>query len=244
MSFEDYKKYTQARIGLGHSGPSLPTHAWLDFSYQHAAAVDAIRVPWQIEEQLEEIKNLNLHPVIINSDVRDREDYLLRPDKGRRLHEDSRSLLQSLKISSAETLLIAASNGLSSFAVKNHLAPFLKALIAQLKIPVYGDKVFLLPNGRVGIMDDIGEILEPAVGIMIIGERPGLSSPDSLAVYLTFNPKKGLSDADRNCISNIRIPHGLTYQEAAFKTNYLIHESLRRRLSGVSLKDESHLISE
>ena len=241
MSFDKYKAYTQARIGLGHSGAALPTSAWLDFSYQHAAAVDAIKVPWDLEQKI------GIPTQILNSNVRDREDYLLRPDKGRRLNDSSKQILHSLPKIETESVLIVASNGLSSFAVINHLEPFLTELLADLKkanIPISHDQAFLVPNARVGLIDDIGEILRPTIGVMIIGERPGLSSPDSLAVYLTYKPKKGLSDADRNFIYNIRPLHGLSYSEASFKAIFLIRESIRRKISGVNLKDESHLLLE
>lgn len=241
MNFKKYKEYTQARVGLGNIGSGLPTSAWLEFSYQHAAAVDAIQEPWDFQ-------SLKQFPTqVLNTQIQNREEYLLRPDKGRKLNQESRRALEQLPKNQDLNVLIVASNGLSSFAVTNHLEKYLSGLRKDLEdsqIPISQNKVFLVPNARVVLIDDIGEILRPTIGIMIIGERPGLSSPDSLAVYLTYMPSLGRSDADRNCISNIRTPHGLTYTEARLKTMFLIRESIRRQLSGVQLKEESNLLPE
>ncbi len=240
MIFDKYKQYTQARVGLGNHGPALPTAAWLDFSYQHAAAVDATHEPWNFE-------NLKNFPTqILSTQIQDREEYLLRPDKGRRLSDASRLLLNELPKNEKPSVLIVASNGLSSFAVTHHLENYLSEVLMDLtkeQIPLCAEKVFLVPNARVGLIDDMGEILRPTIGLMIIGERPGLSSADSLAMYLTYRPEHGRSDADRNCISNIRPPFGLSYTEARLKTMFLIRESIRRQLSGVHLKDESNLLT-
>jgi ethanolamine ammonia-lyase small subunit len=239
MTSKKYKAYTQARVGLGTSGAGMPTEEWLKFSYSHAAAVDAVRIPWDVKKAEDSIKSLGVNVQTLSSEVTDREEYLLRPDKGRRLSKDSRS---NLKSTTSESVLIVASNGLSSMAVDYHLTNFLSEIKSRLNnsgIPIAEDKILLVPDARVGIIDDIGEIIQPTLGLIIIGERPGLSSPDSLGLYLTYRPRKGLTDADRNCISNIRPPHGLSYAEAAFKTIFLIQESIRRKLSGVQLKDET-----
>lgn len=218
--FDELRQYTQARVGLGSKGAGLPTKSWLEFSYQHAAAVDSIHVPWRPQGN------------VVYSEVSTRGEYLLRPDKGRRLSAGSKIALKNKQEWMDQQVLIVASNGLSTFAVENHLQPFLVAL--NLQAPV-----LQIENARVGIIDDIGEILRPEVGIILIGERPGLSSADSLAMYLTYRPRLGRTDADRNCVSNIRPPHGLSYSEAAFKTKFLINESLTKKLSGVELKERS-----
>ncbi|HXW60377.1 MAG TPA: ethanolamine ammonia-lyase subunit EutC [Myxococcota bacterium] len=233
MNFDKYRRYTQARIGLGNSGPAIPTKAWLEFSLHHAAAIDAIYYPWDLEQQKKELKHLSCRLCVLNSKIADREQFLLRPDLGRVLHEQSKKELKKLN----NDIIILATNGLSSYAVKNHLAPFLSTLLPLL--PNKDPMIALVPNGRVALIDEIGEIIKPQIGITIIGERPGLSSPDSLAAYLTYEPKNGRVDAERNCISNIRPPYGLSYEEAALKLCYLINESLRRKLSGVTLKDET-----
>lgn len=241
MNFDRYRLYTQARIGLGRAGAALSTKDWLLFSLHHAAAVDAIMIPWDLSQQENELLADGVKAELLSTRVTDRREYLLRPDLGRKLSEESKNKLHTFKQAN-ESILIIASNGLSSLAVKNHLAPFLRSIFAEFKeanLPVYLDTIFLLPNGRVALIDDLGEILKPALGITIIGERPGLSAPDSLAAYLTYRPTLGLSDAERNCISNIRPPHGLSYEEAAFKLTYLVKEALRRKLSGVLLKDDA-----
>ena len=247
MSFDHFRQYTQARIGLGNVGAGLPTKAWLDFSYQHAAAVDAIRAPWDIDQSAQALKAIGLNTQLLQSDVSNREEYLLRTDLGRRLNEASKKSVNHGIKSTGQTLMLIASNGLSSFAVANHLTPFLAVLSAELRasnIALTSNCVFLIPDARVAITDDLGEQLKPELGIILIGERPGLSSPDSLALYLTHTPKQGRSDANRNCISNIRIHHGLSYEEAAFKAMFLIRASIERGLSGVNLKDESNLLTD
>ncbi len=234
MKFEDLKNYTQARVALGHSGGSIPTKEWLKFAFEHAAAVDAVKIPWELPQ------NADFKFEILQSKISTRDEYLQRPDLGRLLSETSVNSLKQQNLKG--DVLIVVSNGLSSLAVQNHMESFLNCLIPELKsqrLSLLGDKVFLVPNGRVGLIDQIGEILKPKISLMIIGERPGLSSPDSLACYMTYAPKKGLSDANRNCISNIRPPHGLDYNQAAAKTIYLLQESLTRKVSGVDLKDES-----
>ncbi len=237
MKFEDLKKFTQARVGLGNSGGSIPTKQWLNFAYSHAAAVDAVHIPWELP------LDLDYQFEVLSSRVNDRAEYLKRPDLGRLLSTESIDHLRAQNMTG--DVLICVSNGLSSFSTANHLEGFLNALTVDLernKLTLFGGKIFLIPNARVAVIDQIGEILKPKLSLMIIGERPGLSSPDSLACYMTYGAKKGLSDVNRNCISNIRPPHGLSYQEASSKTLYLVKEALRRKLSGVNLKDESDQI--
>lgn len=239
MSFDKYKSYTQARVGLGNKGAGLPTKDWLAFSYSHAAAVDAVRVPWDMSQDESGIKALGIKTERLTSAIHNREDYLLRPDQGRKLSEDSSKQLTE---ATPDSLLIIVTNGLSSFAVTEHATKFIGELYPMLRsagITLAHEKIYLIPEARVGIVDDIGEVLKPAMSLIIVGERPGLSSPDSLGLYLTYRPRKGLSDADRNCISNVRPPHGLTYAQAAFKAMFLIQESIRRKISGVQLKDEA-----
>lgn len=241
MNFDAYRRYTQSRIGLGHKGPSLPTKALLSFAYDHACAVDALNLSWELPTSLAHHQTAILH-----TKVRDRNEYLMRPDLGRELDDASREKLASFTCPDKSAILVSASNGLSSRAVENHLAAFLSALFTLFqseKLSLMGDCVFLIPNGRVGLIDALGDILKPSIGLIIIGERPGLSSNDSLAVYLTYEPKLCLSNAERNCISNIRPPHGLSYEEASIKTLFLIKEAIRRKLSGVMLKEEAGLLT-
>lgn len=240
MSFDRYRDYTQARIGLGNTGSGLPTQHWLLFAYHHALAVDAIKIPWCLNKQIETLHASGHQTEVIETKVQHREEYLLRPDLGRKLNAESRILLDELGTS--ENILLVASNGLSSLAMEKHLENFLNVLVTNLHaegFKICHDRIMLAQNGRVGLIDDVGEIICPALGLVIIGERPGLSSPDSLAVYITYQPKIGRSDAERNCISNIRPPHGLSYEEASTKVIYLMKQAIHRKLSGVLLKDES-----
>jgi ethanolamine ammonia-lyase small subunit len=239
MTF-DYRLYTEARVALGHTGAGLPTKAWLLFSYHHACAVDAINAPWDIEQQTKDLKELGLSSVVLETKVANREQYLLRPDLGCLLHDRSIKYLKSLPKQSPD-ILIVASNGLSSFAVANHLTNFLRQLLVDLAEAGFSlayNCIFLTDNARVALIDSIGALLKPKIGLMLIGERPGLSSPDSLAAYLTYAPKRGRSPAERNCISNIRPPFGLSYEHAEAKAIFLIKEALRRKLSGVALKED------
>jgi ethanolamine ammonia-lyase small subunit len=243
MSFDRYRQYTQARIGLGHSGPGMPTKSWLSFALHHAYAVDAIKLPWELDQQAKALSKMGLKTEILQSRVVSREQYLHRPDLGRSLSDESVAKLQSLGLS--KDILLVISNGLSSLAATNHADNFISCLcsgLLALNLGIAHNRIFLVENARVALLDDIGEILRPSLGLILIGERPGLSAPDSLAAYLCYKPRKGLSDANRNCISNIRPPHGLSYEQAAQKLLYLIAESLRRKLSGVALKEESGLI--
>lgn len=240
MSFDSFRAYTQARILLGNAGAGLPTKAWLDFSLHHAHAVDAIAIPWHIDSHRKFFHDNTIDINILNTAVRTREEYLLRPDLGRCLRDDAIKNLSSRDLK--DSLLILISNGLSSVAMHNHLENFLSVFLERIStssLNHLAKNFILIENGRVGLIDAIGEICSPLMGLTIIGERPGLSSPDSLAVYLTYQPRVGRLDAERNCISNIRPPHGLGYEDAADKLLYLIENSLARKISGVMLKDES-----
>ncbi len=241
MSFDPFRAYTQARIGLGHQAPALPTKAWLEFAYHHACAADAVRAQWNVDEDKNKIAaGLNLIPLVVHTNVTDRNEYLMRPDLGRTLNAVSIKMLSKLSRHDGK-VVIAISNGLSSLAVAKHLLPFLASLLLRMNEDglTLHKNCLLVPNARVGLIDHIGEIIKPDVGIIIIGERPGLSAPDSLAMYLTYKPRQGLTDASRNCVANIRPPFGLSYDVAAAKTCFLIRSALARQLSGVELKEET-----
>lgn len=239
MNFDDLRRYTKARIGLGHAGAGLPTKEWLLFSLHHAMAVDAVLALWDLDKQIKELSTIKIRGRMIRTKATTRQEYLLRPDLGGLLNDDSKRILEDQGADQDSTVIIA-SNGLSSTAVKSHLTQFLAVLLQyfhQEKWHLCHNEVLLIPDARVALIDDIGDLLKPKLGIVIIGERPGLSAADSLAVYLTFRPRSGLSNADRNCISNIRPPHGLGYVEAAEKLCSLMKGALLRKLSGVLLKD-------
>jgi ethanolamine ammonia-lyase small subunit len=237
-SWQDLKKFTRARIALGRVGSSLPTKEILDFGLSHAMARDAVHLPLDVNTLSDDIETLGLKTVKVHSRAPDRANYLLRPDWGRRVDDVSLQRLQTAKLAKPIDFLLVVGDGLSSLAVKRHAVP----LIAEIQkiLPsewVLGD-VVIASEARVAIADEIGMTLNARMVVMLIGERPGLTSPDSLGVYLTYAPKIDCSDADRNCISNVR-PEGLNYAAAAKKLIWLAKESMRLAVSGVALKDES-----
>jgi ethanolamine ammonia-lyase small subunit len=230
--------FTQARIAQGHAGYGLPTTALLDFQLAHALARDAIHQPWDIERFSEAVKISGLEPLCLATPVADRVQYLQRPDLGRRLDPASRQVLLSLDQPAIDVALII-SNGLSSIAVERHGVRLLQAIVAAYeRLPLRCGPICLVTDARVALADEIGALLKARLSVIVVGERPGLSAADSLGVYLTYAPQVGKTDAERNCISNIRPPDGLSYEAAAAKLAYLSYEALQRNLSGVALKDE------
>jgi ethanolamine ammonia-lyase small subunit len=234
------KRYTNARIALGRAGSSLPTKEVLSLSLAHARARDAVLRELDLYGMGRTLSSLGIDVVPVTSACRDKEEYLQRPDLGRRLSEGSRETLGVL--AGARTangdfdIVLIVADGLSSLAVERQAKPFLEAylpLAAGLKV----GPLCLANYGRVALSDEIGSILGSRLVVILIGERPGLSSPDSLGAYLTFAPRVGTTDERRNCISNIR-PEGLSPAKAAVKLDYLVRESLARSMSGISLKDE------
>ncbi|MSN25104.1 MAG: ethanolamine ammonia-lyase subunit EutC [Geobacter sp.] len=237
-SWVTLRRFTQARIALGRVGHALPTRGLLDFQLAHARARDAVHFPWASEVFAEQLRTLGEEVLILDTPVANRSEYLRRPDLGRILSQESRSRLRNYNADDADVALIVT-NGLSSTAVGQHGLPLLQAILKgyrsrQIRVA----PVCLVANGRVALSDEIGRLLGARVAVIIVGERPGLSAADSLGIYLTFAPQPGNSDAQRNCISNIRPPEGLGYEAAAAKLLYLTGEAIRRALSGVALKDE------
>ena len=239
-------QFTDARIGLGRAGISLPTNRSLEFQLAHARAQDAVHLPLEIPRLIEDLNQLTAlenAPQIqrLHSHAVDRTTYLQRPDYGRRLDEASRQQLSALDAQPAD-LAIVVVDGLSSLAVQNNAAPFIAALLEALA----GDgpdawslaPISVVEQGRVAIGDEVGELLKARAVLVMVGERPGLSSPDSLGLYLTWQPRVGLSDASRNCISNVR-PAGLDFAMAAQRQHYLLREARKLGLTGVGLKDRS-----
>jgi len=252
------RQLTAARIALGRSGISQPTSPQLAFQLAHARARDAVHLaldPVAVGEALHAASGLPC--VSVHSAAANRHVYLQRPDLGRRLDDGSRVRLTGVvatgvaatAIATASASAVAAAprydlalvvaDGLSALAIEQNAAPFIHALMARLS----GEQWRLAPitivqQGRVAIGDEVGHLQGAQAVVMLIGERPGLSSPDSMGLYLTWAPRPGLTDASRNCISNVR-PDGLTYDAAAFKLHYLLSEARRRQLSGVALKDET-----
>jgi ethanolamine ammonia-lyase small subunit len=233
------RRFTQARIALGRAGHAVPTRELLAFQLAHAQARDAVHLPWDPDAFAEQVRGLGEEALLLETPVADRAEYLRRPDLGRVLSEESRSRLRDLHAEGADVALIVT-NGLSSTAVERHGIPLLQAIVngyrtRQIRIA----PVCLVANGRVALSDHVGRVLGAQLAVIVVGERPGLSAADSLGIYLTFAPQPGNTDAQRNCISNIRPPEGLGYEEAAAKLLYLTGEAMRRGVSGVALKDEA-----
>jgi ethanolamine ammonia-lyase small subunit len=237
-SIGDLRRLTPARVGLGRSGAGLPTKALLDFTLDHARARDAVHAAFDSAGLVRALGDLGLTPIEVASRAATRSEYLRRPDLGRILAAESRQVLEAGRGDGAE-LVIVIGDGLSPTAVHHHAAEVLRQLLPRLAQDglAIGD-VVVASGARVALADEIGEVLTAKMVVMLIGERPGLSAPDSLGAYLTFDPRAGRTDAERNCISNIH-GSGLSSAEAAFKIAWLIREAMARRVSGVALKDES-----
>ncbi len=239
-SWASLRRHTDARIGLGRSGISLPTEPQLEFQQAHARARDAVHIPLDLAQLESELASAGLQSLRLHSQAQDRATYLQRPDKGRRLDADSAAALKQFgaQQTPADATIVIA-DGLSSTAVQRHAARVAAAIDQRLEAEgLTRTPVCIVQQGRVAVGDEVGDLLDSRVVILLVGERPGLSSPDSLGIYYTYNPRVGLTDAARNCISNVR-PAGISPEDAADRLMWLVMESLKRKLSGVDLKDES-----
>lgn len=226
-----FRAATRARIALGRSGDGMPTGAMLDFQLAHARARDAVHGQVDFAALSKEIGTPSIR---VDSAAASRDSYLRRPDLGRRLDAASRD---RLKPGPYDAVFIVG-DGLST-AVRNHAAPLLRLCLPELKEWRLGP-VILAGQARVALGDEIGELMGAALTVMLIGERPGLSVADSLGVYLTWQPRIGRNDSERNCISNIH-GHGLSYQAAAGRLLWLMRAAKARQLTGVGLKEEALL---
>jgi ethanolamine ammonia-lyase small subunit len=237
------RDYTLARVELGRAGPSLPTRALLEFQLAHAKARDAVHLQLAVNSLVLELKQKGMESIKLASAARDRDEYLKRPDLGRRLSEESRERLATLSGEYKETgeydAAFVIADGLSALAAHRHAVPLLDLLLRDLDWRIA--PVAIVEQGRVAIGDQIGELLGAQMVVVLIGERPGLGSPDSLGAYLTWQPRPGRTDAERNCISNIRA-EGLSYPLAAHKLLFLMNESRRLKLSGVRLKEDAGVL--
>ena len=233
------RRFTAARIALGRSGVSLPTAPQLDFQLAHARARDAVHLPLDHAALAAALTaDSGLPCLALHSAAQNRHVYLQRPDLGRRLDEASRRLLQA-QAGAGYDLAFVIADGLSALAIEQNALPFLRVMLARLAAEHWSlAPLALVDQGRVAVGDEVGQLLGARAVVVLVGERPGLSSPDSMGLYLTWAPQVGLTDASRNCISNVR-PAGLRYEEAAYKLHYLLEQSRQRRLSGVALKDET-----
>jgi ethanolamine ammonia-lyase small subunit len=228
---------TPARVALGRTGPSLPTSALLAFTLDHARARDAVHAAFDAPALIAHLAGLGIAASEVKSRAGNRRDYLRRPDLGRRLDEVSAQRLASGEGSGK--LAIVIGDGLSPTAVRAHAVELARHLLPRLAAAqIELGPVVIASGARVALGDEIGAILNASMVVMLIGERPGLSAPDSLGAYLTFAPAIGRTDADRNCVSNIH-REGLSYEEAAIKIAWLAREGLKRQATGVGLKDES-----
>ncbi|WP_343633590.1 ethanolamine ammonia-lyase subunit EutC [Roseateles sp.] len=232
------RRHTPARIGLGRAGISQPTSAHLAFQLAHAQARDAVHRELDHEALAAALNEAGLETLDLHSAAEDRATYLQRPDLGRRLDERSTAVLSARDVETQPDLALVVADGLSALAVERHALPFIEALR-----PLLGDDwrwapVAIARQARVAIGDPIGQALSAKLVVVLIGERPGLSSPDSMGVYVTWAPRPGRVDAERNCISNVR-PEGLSPDAAAARLAWLLNEARVRQVTGVALKDES-----
>ncbi len=228
------RAHTMARIALGRAGVSLPTAEWLRFAEAHALARDAVHTPLDVQVLVDVLRRHGFEPAVVASAAPDRATYLRRPDLGRRLADGT-----TLPAGDAGGLAVVLADGLSARATQAHALPLLLALRAHLEAA--GDvvaHVVVATQARVALGDAVGERLGAGAVLVLIGERPGLSSPDSLGAYLTWAPRVGRSDAERNCVSNIR-PEGQPPAQAAVRLAWLLGAARRLGATGVALKDES-----
>jgi ethanolamine ammonia-lyase small subunit len=244
--WQGLRRFTAARIGLGHSGISQLTRAQLDFQLAHARARDAVHDALDtaaLSETLARAWPELPAPLVLHSAAANRNVYLQRPDLGRRLDAPSHERLCAMRDGDPQErpydLSLVVADGLSALAVARNAAPFLQALRARLDASAWQPApLAIVQQGRVAVGDEVGQLLGAKIVVVLIGERPGLSSPDSMGLYITWGPCVGLTDERRNCISNVR-PAGLGVDEAADKLHWLLGEARRRQLSGVQLKDET-----
>ncbi|AXT73252.1 ethanolamine ammonia-lyase subunit EutC [Vibrio sp. dhg] len=254
--WDKLREFTSARIALGRSGNSVPTDELLSFQLDHAQAMDAVHCTLNVDSLVAQLsdsysilKQTLEPPVVVTSKVTDRFMYLQRPDLGRQLDEASWNTLEAIgKEHNTELdLAIVIADGLSSVAIQNHALPVISRLVSLMS----GDEehqwnlapIAIVKQGRVAVGDDVGQCFNAKAVLVLIGERPGLTSPDSMGMYLTWGAKRGSKDSDRNCISNVR-PQGLNYDDACQRAFYLLKEARRLQLSGVNLKDRSAIDEE
>lgn len=232
------RRFTPARVSLARAGNSLATRELLEFSLAHAQARDAVYATLDADRLTQELADRHLHPVRVHSAAPDRATYIRRPDLGRTLAGPSAEHLQPHPAppAAAPILTLILADGLSALATNRHAIPLLDALLPRLRPSFVLSPVIVAEQARVALGDEIGSILQSNLTLMLLGERPGLSSPDSLGAYLTWSPRSGRTNAERNCVSNIRAD-GLSYDIAAGIIAALCLEASRLKLTGVALKE-------
>jgi ethanolamine ammonia-lyase small subunit len=242
------RRFTAARIGLGRAGCSLPTAPLLQFQLAHARARDAVQAELDTAALQDALKRESggAEVLLLDSGAPDRRTFVQRPDLGRILSDASRALLAARPPPAQPyDIAMVVADGLSARAVQAHAVPLIAHIVPTLVAAGWTlAPVCIVRQGRVAIADEIGALLPARLAVILIGERPGLSSPDSLGIYLTWEPLPGRSNAQRNCISNVRPPQGLSYPAAAHRLWHLMTEARRRRLSGVELKEDAPALPE
>jgi len=225
------RQCTSARVGLKRAGSGLATCEVLDFQLAHAQARDAVHAALNVPSLLDGLRERGLPGCILRSAASDRATYLRHPDLGRTLNPESAAQLAAAPCD----LAFVVADGLSALAVTRHALPLLDEVLRLLGDQWSVGPICIVEQGRVAIGDAIGAALRAKISVVLIGERPGLSSPDSLGAYITWAPRPGRTDAERNCISNIR-PEGLGYAAAARMLAFYLHEASRQKLTGIGLK--------
>ena len=240
--WDTLRRFTDARIALGRAGHSLPTAAHLQFQLAHAQARDAVHVPLDTDRLIQGLQAQSFETLKLHSAAPNRLVYLQRPDLGRRLDESACRTLQAQReqdrYAPAPDVCLVVADGLSALAIHSHAIEFLQCVLPQLQRDAHPWQiapVCVVEQGRVAIGEDIGERLAAQLVVVLIGERPGLSSPDSMGIYLTWAPRVGCTDAQRNCISNVR-GAGLAPQAAALQLHQLMSQARSLKLTGVGLK--------
>ncbi|MCE6989863.1 ethanolamine ammonia-lyase subunit EutC [Dyadobacter sp. CY323] len=234
--WQSLKAYTDARIALGKTGVSIPVAASMAFKLAHAHAKDAVYSSLDQSKLIDLLKEIHQPVAALHSQAANRDIYLQRPDLGRRLADDSVRKLHQLLAQPCDLCIILA-DGLSASAINENAWPVVNLLVQTAKSMNFSlSAISLVEHARVAIADEIGSLLKAKLSIIFIGERPGLSSFDSMGAYITYAPSPGLTDERRNCISNIR-QNGLSAALAVDKIMYLVREAFRLQTTGVSLKD-------
>ncbi|HTE26720.1 ethanolamine ammonia-lyase subunit EutC [Flavitalea sp.] len=241
-NWEALREFTDARIALGRTGSSIPMQKEFEFKLAYAHARDAVHSNMDTESLINGLQRFAVPILTLASQVSSRQLYLQRPDLGRLLDEESEKKVADF--SSPNDLALIIADGLSATAINHNLLPLLDILLPGLKSAgLKPGPVSIVKQGRVAICDPVAYGLQSKITLMLIGERPGLSAADSIGAYITYDPRPGLTDESRNCVSNIR-PRGLSFEKASEKILYIIGEAMKRKLSGTSLKDNAGLINE
>ncbi len=240
--WQSLKQFTQARVALGRCGCSVPTREVMAFKLAHAKAMDAVQQPLAQELLVDALARLTgLECLCVRSAARDRTNYLQRPDLGRQLLAADAAKLRKRGPRKPFDIALVVADGLSSAAIEINIQPLLALLVPALQEKGFRlAPVAVVAQGRVAVADEVAALMQARMAIVFIGERPGLKSPNSLGIYMTYDAQPGVTDEQRNCISNVR-PGGLSYVMAFSKLLYLVEEAFRRRLSGVMLKDEQEV---